>query len=89
MQPVKRTWILNSATETKVTRHGYALVPDFASTAFMIQGSTLNAELVDCGDISATPTITDMVTTYVILSRVRKADSLLLLRAFSLGLFRR
>ena len=88
MQPVKRTWILNSATETKVTRHGYALVPDFASTAFMIQGSTLNAELADCGDILATPTITDMVTTYVILSRVRKADSLLLLRAFSLDLFR-
>ena len=55
---------------------------------FMMQGETLKAELADCGDITALPGLTEMLTTYVILSRVRKADCLLLMRAFSPYLFK-
>ena len=53
-----------------------------------MQGETLKAELADCGDITALPGLTEMLTTYVILSRVRKADALLLMRAFSPYLFK-
>ena len=63
-------------------------MPDLASTGFMIQGTTLDVELAECGDIFSTVSLADMVTTYVILSRVKKADGLLLMRAFSPYLFR-
>ena len=64
------------------------MVPDFACTGFMMQGQTLDAALADCGDIRELPGLTEMITSYVILSRVRKADGLLLMRAFSPYLFR-
>jgi len=54
----------------------------------MIQGTTLDAELAECGDVLSIPGMSEMLTTYVILSRVRRADALLLLRAFSPYLFR-
>ena len=88
LKAVTREWELNKATKTKVSRKGFTLVPNFACTGFMMQGETLKAELADCGDITALPGLTEMLTTYVILSRVRKADGLLLMRAFSPYLFR-
>ena len=88
LKAVTREWELNKATKTKVSRRGFTIVPDFACTGFMTQGETLDAELADCGDIAALPGLTEMITTYVILSRVRKADNLLLMRAFSPYLFR-
>ena len=72
----------------KVSRTGYTLIPDYASTAFMIQGATLTAELADCGEIDAIAGLTEMMTTYVLLSRLKRADGRLLLRAFAPGLFR-
>ena len=54
----------------------------------MMQGETLLAEIAECGDIFSVPGTTEILTTYVVLSRVKRADSLLLLRAFSPNLFR-
>ena len=88
LYPVERTWTLNSATETKIKRKGFTLLPDYASTAFMIQGATLKAALADCGDILDNCGLSELSTTYVILSRVKTASGLLLLRAFSPELFR-
>ena len=88
LKPVSHVWELNRTTKAKVSRKGFTLVPNFACTGFMTQGEALQAELADCGDIDALPGLTEMITTYVILSRVRKADSLLLMRAFSPYLFR-
>ena len=68
-------------------RRGFVLVNDFASTAFMTQGETLESMLADCGDIWGTVGLAEMLTCYVILSRIKTADSLLLLRAFSMRLF--
>ena len=51
-----------------------------------MQGETLKAELADCGDITALPGLTEMLTTYVILSRVRKADCLLLMSLLAISL---
>ena len=85
--PVYRTWELNAAQGAKIRRHGFTLLPDYASTAFMIQGATLPAAIADCGDVSDAGGLAELMTTYVILSRVKSANGLLLLRAFCANLF--
>ena len=87
LRPNTREWTLNASSGIKIARQGFTLVPDYASTAFMIQGTTLFAEIAECGDLFATPGLTEVLTAYVILSRVKRADALLLLRAFSPLLF--
>ena len=87
LKPVERDWELNKGTNTKIKRKGFTLVPDAACTGFMQQGTTLDALIAECGDIMDKPGLTEMMTTYVILSRVRRANTILLLRAFSLRLF--
>ena len=87
MFPVQRTWIVNENSGSKIRRHGFTLLPDYASTAFMIQGATLGASIADCGDILDIGGLSELMTTYVILSRVKSADGLLLLRAFCHNLF--
>ena len=88
LKAVTRDWELNRETKTKISRKGFTLVPNFACTGFMMQGKTLEAELADCGGVTSLPGLTEMITNYVILSRVRRADTLLLMRAFSPNLFR-
>ena len=87
LYPVKRTWLLNSEAGVKVERTGFTVLPDFASTAFMMQGTSLEAALADCGDALSLGELKDMMIAYVILSRVKKASGLLLLRPFSPYLF--
>ena len=53
----------------------------------MIQGASLKAAAADCRDVHTTAGLAEMMTAYVILSRVTKADGLLLLRAFNSELF--
>ena len=53
----------------------------------MIQGATLAAGIADCGDIADYGGLSELMTTYVILSRVKSADGLLLLRAFCPNMF--
>jgi hypothetical protein len=64
----ERTWILNKTTKTKLQRKGFTLVADFASTAFMTQGETLDALIADCGDLWDIVGLAEMLTCYVILS---------------------
>ena len=87
LYPVERTWTLNEAVGAKITRKGFTLLPDYAGTAFMIQGATLAAGIADCGDIQDYGGLSELMTTYVILSRVKSADGLLLLRAFCQNTF--
>ena len=87
LYPVDRQWILNEASGANIKRKGSTIVPDFASTAFMIQGSTLEASIADCGDVLDSCGLSEFMTNYVILSRVKNATGLLLLRAFSHDLF--
>ena len=53
----------------------------------MVQGQTLGGMIADCGDVLDNPRLKDMLAAYVALTRVKKADNLLLLRAFSPQLF--
>ena len=64
-------------------RRGFQLLPDYACTAHMVQGMTLPGLVTECGGVLGKPQLKDMLAAYVALSRVRKADCLLLLRAFS------
>ena len=72
--PVHRTWELNAAQGSKIKRYGFTMVPDYASTAFMIQGATLQAAIADCGDVVDIGGLSELMTTYVILSRVKSAN---------------
>ena len=51
VQPVQRTWELNSDTGVKIKRQGFTLVKGFAKTVFMTQGETSQAMITDSGDI--------------------------------------
>ena len=73
--------------DTKIRRKGFTLVPDYASTAFMIQGATIPAGIADCSDITDFGGLSELMTTYVILSRVKSVDGLLLLRAYCRNMF--
>ena len=53
----------------------------------MVQGMTLSALIADCGDVFGMPSLKDMLAAYVTLSRIRVADTLLIMRAFSKSLF--
>ena len=47
MTPTSRTWVVNKRTGVKARRTGYFLLPDFASTAHVIQGQTCKAAQCD------------------------------------------
>ena len=78
---------LNAAQGSKIKRLGFTLLLDYASTAFMIQGATLRAAMADCGDVADAGGLSELMTTYVILLRVKSANGLLPLRAFCANLF--
>ena len=46
--PRSRTLAVRKGSRVKVPRTGYCMVPDFASTAHMIQGASLDAVFADC-----------------------------------------
>ena len=86
--PCERTWGVSKEPKVSIVRKGFTLIPDYASTAFMMQGCSLEAAIAERGDEFQAGGLSEMMTTYVILSRVKKADSLLPPRAFSRDLFR-
>ena len=52
MRPRSRNWKVNKYTGIEARRKGYTLLPDFAATAHMIQGATLEAAYGDLLDLS-------------------------------------
>ena len=91
LTPVSRTWQVNKKTKVKVRRTGFFLVPDFASTAHMIQGQSVFAAFVDLvtRDEAEQPTDATQVAGYVMLSRARDPNKVWLLRPFPRELFTR
>ena len=87
MKVVKRSWILNRSTGAQVLREGFQIVPDYAGTAHMVQGMNLDAAIADCDDVHSHPSLQDMMSGIVIISRVKYAHFLKLMRMFSPKLF--
>ena len=83
-----RTWKVNRRTGVEARRTGFWLIPDFGSTAHMIQGATLEAAFVDLQDPTVTTGITSQIAAYVCLSRVKKMKSVCVMQPFSPFLFR-
>ena len=80
---------MNRKTKVKVRRTGFSMVPDFASTAHMIQGQSLTAAFVDLVHAELHENITEdlYVAAYVMLSRARFLENLWILRHFGPLLF--
>ena len=89
MYPMERPWEVNKKWDTWIKRRGGVLLfPYFAHTAHIVQGTTLDAAVVDAGSVLDVPHLKDMLVAHVALTRVKFADSLLLSQAFSPHLFR-
>ena len=87
LSPVSRTWTVNEYTGIKARRTGFFVVPDFASTAHMIQGASLEAVLGSCPGPHEKTTTTDQIAAYVSLSRAKLADKVFVIEPFSPWLF--
>ena len=67
----------------RVKRHQFPIAPDFARTAYSMQGQTLKSAIVDLNfDKSTNP-----VTAYVALSRVPTSQDILIMQPFKLEMF--
>ena len=68
VHPIKResrTWRVHRHTGIEARRTGNWILPDFGSTAHMIQGATLNAAFVDLEHESSISTMTAQIAAYV------------------------
>ena len=85
----RRLWSINTFTGVQALRKGFTLVPDFGSTAHMIQSATLDAAYADFQDASSKVSRAAQRVAYVCLSRVKTKDSIQILQLFSTLLFAR
>ena len=88
LKPARRVWHVDKAGTLGVSRFGFEILPDFGGTAHGYCGSTLNAALVDLLNFSKTPTWDDMLRGYIAASRVRSAETLLIVQPYAPMLFR-
>ena len=84
-----RTWKVNKYTGIEAKRTGFWIIPDFCSTAHMIQGATLAAAFVDAQHSATNVSLMNQIAAYVCLSRVKKLATIFVLQAFSPLLFNR
>ena len=61
-----RTWLVNKATRIQARRTGYFLVPDFASTAHMIQGQGKGYVLSRCTPITLMQTLDSCALSWLV-----------------------
>ena len=83
VRSVVRDWYLDrnrKYPKLKVKRHQLPLAPGFAMTAHASQGATLQNTIVDL----QIPETASWITIYVALSRVRRADDVLIFRKFDI-----
>jgi hypothetical protein len=91
LQPKSRTWTVNKNTKIKVRRTGFFFVPDFASTAHMIQGQNLDALFANIMEDCFVAKVSDelQVISYVMLSRAKYLQNVWIMGAFPRQLFAR
>jgi hypothetical protein len=93
LAPASRTWKVNKNTGVQARRTGYFVIPDFASTAHMIQGSTLPAVFADTEGMeddsgSLKHAGESQISSYISFSRVRDKCGIWMMQPFSPFLFR-
>ena len=85
VRPCTRPWRRGNL---QIYRRGFQIGPDFAGTAHAYCGSTLRACKGDLLHWTAPPTADSRLRAYIIRSRVRAADDLLIVQLYSPCLFR-
>ena len=83
-----KQWSLDKSGNISITRFGFPIVPDFGGTAHAYCGTTMEAAMGDLLPWSKKPQMADLLKAYIIKSRVREADKLLLAQPYSPQLFR-
>ena len=89
LKPRSRTWKVNKYTGIEARRTGFWFLPDFGSTAHMIQGATLEAAFADLQEASCNVSSALQIAGYVCLSRIKELEKICILQAFSPLLFTR
>ena len=82
LTPRTRSWKVSKYTGIAARRKGYTLLPDFASTAHMIQGSTLDAAFADLLDAASKVSLPAQIAAIVCLSRVKLLRGIVVLQPF-------
>ena len=89
MTPKSRTWKVNKYTGIEGRRTGFCTLPDFATTAHIIQGATLEACFVDAQETGSKVNMALQIAAYVGFSRIKELCRICVLQAFSPFLFAR
>jgi hypothetical protein len=84
----RKQWVLDKSGVLKIVRYGFPIVPDFGGTAHAYCGSTLDAVLGDLLPWYKTPCLEDMLRAYIIRSRMKEADKIILVQPYNPHLFR-
>ncbi len=84
---VSRSWKVNTKTGVSARRTGFFLIPDFGSTAHMIQGQTLDGVLPDAESHVSPAGPSTHIGAYIGFSRVKTLQGVWILRPFSPFLF--
>ena len=84
----RKIWNLDKEGKVKVIRYGFPIAPDFGGTAHAYCRATMSATLGDLLPWNKKPTLEDMLRAYIIRSRVKQADKIILAQPYSPQLFR-
>ena len=87
LRPRTRTWKVNKYTGIEARRTGFWMLPDFGSTAHMIQGATLEAAFADLLAAYSKASMISQIAAYICLSRVKRLESMCVMQPFSPFLF--
>ena len=87
--PRTSVWNLYNSTDTQVTIHtkGFAVSPYFSSTIDSITGRNLDKGILDLSSWEVPTKYSSAMKAYIGLSRVRKADDILIAQIMSPTLF--
>ena len=90
LKPVTNYWNLAGRfgdEAVEIRRRGYGMVPNFSTTIDGATGRTIDKAIADLGDWKDVATPTRAMKGYIALSRVTRADDLVLAQVFSPCLF--
>ena len=88
LRAVPKEWSLDGKGNVPITRYGFCIVPDFAGTAHFYCGTSLDAALGDLLPWWQAPTKDQALRSYIIRSRVKQNEALLITQPYSPHLFR-
>ncbi len=83
-----RSWTLDKEGKVKLKRFGFPIGPDFGGTAHAYCGTTMDATLGDLLSWHLKPRLEDMLKAYIIKSRAKKAENIMVSQPYSPHLFR-